>query len=105
MDGEINFEDLLRKVHSDDREQVRQVVRAGNDLNVEYRIVLPDSSTRWIISRGQLHAETPGEPPHLMGVSTDITERKRTEESLKKAYDEINRLREQLEAENIYLRE
>jgi formate hydrogenlyase transcriptional activator len=35
----------------------------------------------------------------------DITERKRAEDELKKAYEEIRNLKDQLEAENIYLRD
>ena len=39
-----------------------------------------------------------------MGVSIDITDRKETEKSLEKAYEEIKQLKDRLEAENIYLR-
>ncbi len=45
-----------------------------------------------------------GEPESLMGVSIDITDRKETEKSLQKAYEEIKQLKDRLEAENIYLR-
>ena len=41
----------------------------------------------------------------MMGTVHDITERKRDEDELKEAFDEIKKLKEQLEAENIYLRE
>ena len=40
----------------------------------------------------------------MTGIISDITERKRGEEELQKAFDEIRKLKEQLEAEVIYLR-
>jgi len=38
------------------------------------------------------------------GIVTDITERKRVEEGLKEALEEVGRLKDRLEAENVYLR-
>ncbi len=40
----------------------------------------------------------------LLGLSIDITERKRAEEELKQALAEVERLKERLELENVYLR-
>ena len=48
---------------------------------VEYRIIRPDGEIRWISSRGRRRSGESGEPAGLMGVSLDITERKRTEEA------------------------
>lgn len=42
---------------------------------------------------------------HLLGIFRDITERKRAEKELQTAFDTIKRLKDQLEAENIYLRD
>ena len=41
----------------------------------------------------------------LGGIAIDITETKRSEQKLRKAYEQIDRLRQKLEQENIYLRE
>jgi formate hydrogenlyase transcriptional activator len=107
-DEEINFETLLHTIHPDDREHVRgaveQSIRGKANFNVEYRIALRDERVCWIISRGRPYFSASGDPERVMGVSMDITERKNTEESLHKAYDEIRQLKNQLEAENIYLR-
>ena len=40
----------------------------------------------------------------MQGVGRDITDRKRAEEELKEALAEVGRLKERLEAENVYLR-
>ena len=50
---------------------------------MEYRIRLGDGRTRWIASRGRPQFAPNGEPVRLMGVSMDITDRKRAEESFR----------------------
>ena len=72
---------------------------------LEIRIVRADGEVRWID-----HACTPvtgedGRPAGLRGSNRDITDRKRSEEALRHALAEIQRLRERLEADNTYLRE
>lgn len=42
---------------------------------------------------------------HLLGIFRDITERRHAEKKLRSAFDTIKKLKDQLEAENIYLRE
>ncbi len=53
---ELTFERLLGFVHPDDRERFgqtgQQALHSGQDLSVEYRILRPDGSVRWIASRG-----------------------------------------------------
>ena len=73
-------------VHPDDRELVRGAIErsqcAGDPVDVEYRIILPgDGSVRWIASRGRPRVDAAGEPERLMGISIDVTERKRAEEA------------------------
>jgi transcriptional regulator with GAF, ATPase, and Fis domain len=50
-------------------------------------------------------ANAEGVPVRVVGVTQNITERKKAQEELKNAYEEIKKLNAQLEAENIYLRE
>ena len=104
QEEEITLEDFIEKVHPEDRERLRLDVKSGNDLNIEYRIVLPDSSIRWIVSRGRTQSTVPGGSPNLMGVSIDVSARKESERLLQNAYEEIKELKDRLEAENMYLR-
>ena len=85
-DDTISMERLEASVHPDDWDLVRGAIersaRAGEPINVEYRIVLPGSDrVRWIASRARPHLRSPGEPDRLMGVSFDVTEQKRGEEA------------------------
>ena len=87
-DEPINMERFEASVHPDDRETVRKIVersaRTGDPVDAEYRVVRPGNGVvRWVASRGQLRFKPTGEPERLMGVSIDISERKRAEEALR----------------------
>ena len=84
----VDLERFEAAVHPDDlglvREAIERAARAAEDpVIVEYRIVLPDGRERWIVSRGRPHLTSAGEPDRLMGVSIDISARKRSEEALR----------------------
>jgi PAS domain S-box-containing protein len=85
-DREISFDYFLNIVHPDDREQVCQAVDHARQLkekiSVQYRIIRPDGSIRWIAASGRFHSDASNESNRLMGVSIDITERKRAEKQL-----------------------
>ena len=87
-DGAVTIEDFRASVHPDDWNGIRvaleQSARAGEPVNVEYRIVRPvDGRERWVASRGRSYVSASGGPERLMGVSTDITDRKRADEALR----------------------
>ena len=98
---DLFYDTFLKTIHPEDREridqEVVQVIQSGEKLQVEYRIVLSDGSTRWIAASGQLYPGSTGEPESLMGVSVDISERN-------KQIQEIVELKRRLENENLYLR-
>ncbi|MCX6362701.1 MAG: PAS domain-containing protein [Actinobacteria bacterium] len=85
-DEVIDMTRLEASVHPDDRDLVRGVIersaRIGEAVTVEYRILPGDGSERWILSRGRPRSASIGESDRLMGVSIDITERKRAQEAL-----------------------
>jgi PAS domain S-box-containing protein len=82
-DSELTLDGFLRVVHPEDREVLRRKVaetmRSGKDNRFEYRIVLPDGHTRWVLSRGRPY---PAPAPRMMGVTLDITERRLFEERI-----------------------
>ena len=85
----LSLERLVEVIHPDDREMVRehidQSVEEQQFFRVEYRIGKPDGDIRWIVTRGRPYCDAKGSPLHLMGVSTDITERKLVELQLKRS--------------------
>jgi PAS domain S-box-containing protein len=76
-----------RRLHPDDLPAVEQAVRLSAEklvpLKIEYRIVRPDGTVRWISSQARVFADAAGNPRRLVGVNIDITERKIAEEALR----------------------
>jgi PAS domain S-box-containing protein len=71
--------------------------------NIEYRILRPDGTVRWIASRGQRTLGADGKLTRISGLSIDITERRQAEEALREALEEVRQLKAQVEEENVYL--
>jgi formate hydrogenlyase transcriptional activator len=88
-DADLTYEDFLEAIDPGDREQVRRAIeqafQSRQNLHLEYPLLLPGGSTRWILTRGQPHFKSTGEPDRVMGVSIDITERKRTQEAARES--------------------
>jgi PAS domain S-box-containing protein len=80
------LEGVLQAVHPEDRDLVRSSARraweTGKDINIECRLALPDGDLRWIAVRCSVTRPGPESAQHLMGVSVDITKRKKAEEAL-----------------------
>jgi PAS domain S-box-containing protein len=85
-DDVITLERLEGSVHPDDWDLVRGAIdgAAAPDarVKVDYRIIR-DGAVRWVTSSGRPHFTSAGERDRLMGVSIDITERRRAEEALR----------------------
>lgn len=81
-------DDYLWKWHSvrfaEDRErnyrQADKWVRAGQNYNDEFRMRAADGSVHWLHEDVRVQTVEPGKRWHLVGVCTDITERKRAQE-------------------------
>jgi formate hydrogenlyase transcriptional activator len=108
-DEALNYDRFIKAVHPEDRDRLHQVLQqalqSGEKFRCEYRIILPDGTSRWLVSIGQRHPGSAGKSHHLTGVSLDITERKRMEGEHLEHLREIQALKLRLESENIYLRE
>jgi PAS domain S-box-containing protein len=94
---------LLSIIHPRDRKRVMRAVATVTDETktfvLEYRIVRPDGSVRWVLDRGQL-VPGPGGRLWMDGAIFDITERREAEEALRR--QEIERARtEELRASRV----
>ncbi len=84
---------ILQIVHPDDRERVdvhyRDELLTGQSCEIEFRILRPDGQERWIGHACQLVRGEDGKMLGCRASNRDITERKRTEETLQVAHDEL----------------
>ncbi len=79
---------FIDSVHCDDRQELTNRIGAaiagGKRYEAEYRTVA-DGQVRWRLERGHIINDPVGQPARLIGVSMDVTERKRLEEALLEA--------------------
>src|SRR3981189_1711226 len=85
-----------QRVHPEDRnrtdERFVRVVNEKVDSFDEYRVLLPDGTVKHVISSGHPVLDGNGEFIAFIGTATDVTERKRAEEALRKSEAKIRRL-------------
>ncbi|MGH8974320.1 MAG: sensor domain-containing protein, partial [Acidimicrobiia bacterium] len=83
---DVTYDAYIRRVHPEDRRlaqgAIEEALRSATPLSTEYRIVLPDGSIRWLLSRARLVQDEDGRPVRLLGICQDITTQKTTEAAL-----------------------
>src|ERR1700758_2267678 len=74
------------RVHCDDRDRLEHALQVAKekreDFGEDVRVVWLDGTTHWLRLRGRFHYAANGEAERSVGISLDITERKRAEEAL-----------------------
>ncbi|MDZ7966911.1 MAG: PAS domain S-box protein [Nostoc sp. DedSLP03] len=81
-------ESWIDSVHPDDRDRLIIAVKQqliNDSVSIEYRILRPDGSMRWIWDRGFAIYDEQGKVQYYGGIAEDITERKLVEESLQES--------------------
>ncbi|MDQ4061171.1 MAG: PAS domain-containing protein, partial [Pseudomonadota bacterium] len=84
---------FLELIHPEDRAHAmtaaEAAIRGEHPLDVEFRILLPDGSVRWLASRGEIERDRQGRPSRLVGINFDVTARKRVEEALREGEERL----------------
>ena len=90
--GAFSYADLLASIHPDDRPRMQASVAAseatGHDYMIEYRNIWPDGSEHWAEIRARV-VERDGVKLRMVGVSSDVTERKLAEARLRQANESL----------------
>ena len=85
----ITYEEFQDRIHGEDRAlrdtAVQRAIKTQGGYEIEYRILLPDGTVRWIGGRARCVGDEEGTLTRLLGVSMDITERKEAQELFKLA--------------------
>ena len=87
---------MLQRIHPDDRDRVseeaQEALRQKRDYKIEFRIVLPDGTVKYLEAIGHHVFSAHGELVEVVGTNVDVTERKRAEEALRESEAKIRRL-------------
>jgi PAS domain S-box-containing protein len=87
--------EMRRRLHEGDTDQV----------SLEYRYLHPTEGQKWIHHLGGVaERDTTRRAIRTYGVLRDITVRRQAEEALRESYEEVQRLRDRLQAEGEYLK-
>ena len=88
------------RIFPEDRDRVmeiaRQAVREKTDFEVDFRIALPDGSTKYVHSVGHPLLGSEGEVLELIGTHVDVTEQHMAKLALQQAFDEIKKSEDRL---------
>ncbi|MHC5769679.1 MAG: PAS domain-containing protein [Nostoc sp.] len=97
-----SFEMFAARVHPDDRDRlltaVDRAVATGEDYDIEFRVVYPNGTIRWALSQGKVFYDQHGQPIQMAGIDLDITERKRSAETLRESEERFRQLAENIDA-------
>ncbi|MFC3124412.1 ATP-binding protein [Pseudoroseomonas globiformis] len=89
----FSYDDLLRSIHPQDLERMQAAVQHSianaTDYAIEYRNIWPDGSVHWAEIRARLVRNRLGGRARLVGVSSDITDRKTAEDRLRQANETL----------------
>ncbi len=101
--GATDLAGFLGAVHPGDHDRVRAEFERcrdeGCDFTVEFRVVRPDGSVRWLRDQGKSFPGPDGRPLFLTGACVDVTGRRAMEDALRRAHDELERRVEERTAE------
>jgi PAS domain S-box-containing protein len=83
----ITIEQVVERTHPEDRAAVQQLIervsRTKTEFDFEHRLLMPDNSAKYVHVVGRPSEDAGG--LQFIGAVTDITERKRTEEALRRS--------------------
>jgi PAS domain S-box-containing protein len=80
----LDHETVQDRVHPEDRalreSAIKQAIETEGEYAIEYRVLLPDGTLRWISGRGRCITGRHGKGKRLIGVSVDITSQKEAQD-------------------------
>ncbi|WP_230531962.1 sensor histidine kinase [Microvirga roseola] len=91
----LQSEHALERVHHDDLPQMKEAledaIEESTEFRLEFRIICPDDTVRWVASKAVVLYDSRGEPEVMSGVTFDITERREIEEQRRLISSELSR--------------
>lgn len=79
----------IKTVHPEDvpavRARIRDALKNKEEYYAEFRVIRPNGEIRWICSHGRVLEDKQGKPARMIGITTDITQRRLDEEALRRS--------------------
>src|SRR5882672_7543341 len=89
VQGLPNRETVWKRIHPGDRgrmyKETQDALRQKRDYKVDFRIVLPDGTAKYLEAIGHHLFSAHGELVEVVGTNVDVTERKRAEQALRES--------------------
>jgi transcriptional regulator with GAF, ATPase, and Fis domain/predicted ATPase len=99
----------VSRAHPEDRDELRQAIdraaREAQHLDHRYRLLTPDGAVKYLHVVAQPVRDTATGETEYVGAVMDVTAVQESRQALEKAFTEIETLKDQLQRENIVLRE
>lgn len=97
-----SYQEWQSRVHPEDLPQVEAAMNTAltnrQELDCQYRLLLPNGQLRWVDAFGRASYDLEGRPVRMVGMVTDVTERKLAEESLRQSEEMARRQLAEIEA-------
>lgn len=93
--GSPSYADWMSCLHPDDRVPLEDVLaraarQSDPSFRSEYRVVLPSGEVRWLASLGRIEFGADGAAVSMSGINLDVSERRRTQEALALAKQQLD---------------
>jgi transcriptional regulator with GAF, ATPase, and Fis domain len=107
--GQTSLEQVMSRIYPDDYERVVHAMEkgfmSGAPMRETYRVVRPDSTVLHLEGQHETDRDEKGYVKRIFGTVQDVTERIESRKQIERALAEIAKLKDQLQEENLYLRE
>src|SRR4029077_19768114 len=94
--GMPSWEERLQRVHPEDRSRwqrtIERAIQERSDYDVQFRILLPDGTVKWVETAALPVLSTAGELVQFKGISVDVTARKAAEERIRVQEAELRQM-------------
>lgn len=98
-DFEGTIDDMLDKIHSEDRGQVREALMTALDdssesgyFDTDMRVLSPGGRIRWVHTKNKVLRGPEGHAERIVGIGMDITERKQADQALRASEERFEKV-------------
>ena len=92
----LTYQGWLQRVHPEDREKVEKKIIAALEedrpYEVEFRILCPDGSIRFLAARAKVERDRQGRPSRMIGTNIDMTESERAKAALQFSEERLRQI-------------